>query len=216
MNNHTGKDIQSRDHINHRMQNFYVKSNKDQNGNLDSDYFNYKNSNSKVEYNTIQKTDFKNDINERLSQFNDMSIDNMRRLPLNNNIRDYQITVDSKRDQFNERMSNYSLLSSNMVAPLNTSSEQNNIGFHTNFKEDHNKRLQELSPLSRNMGLPVNKEVPNKKEVMEKIKTGDYGSFNVDYYSGNSNNYEFLDEVQEIQVSNFKPIDTRQNFNFNN
>ena len=40
MNNHTGKDIQSRDHINHRMQNFYVKSNKDQNGNLDSDYFN--------------------------------------------------------------------------------------------------------------------------------------------------------------------------------
>ena len=44
------------------------------------------------------------------------------------------------------------------------------MGF-SNFKEDHNRRLQELSPLSRNMGLPVTNQVPNQKEVMNNIQT---------------------------------------------
>ena len=53
---------------------------------------------------------FKNDINERMNTINDMTVDNMRRLPLNNNIRDSQITTGSKRDQFNERLSNFLML----------------------------------------------------------------------------------------------------------
>ena len=65
------------------------------------------NPNLNLRVETQQKSDFKSDINERLSMINDTSIQNRRRLPFNNNIRDYQITVDSKRDAFNERISNF-------------------------------------------------------------------------------------------------------------
>ena len=58
-----------------------------------------------------------------------------------------------------------------MVAPVEHQIVNNELGFHSNFKDDHNIRLQELSPLSRNMGLPVNKEIPNQKEVLSNIQT---------------------------------------------
>ena len=142
---------------------------------------------------------------------NDASIQNRRRLPFNNNIRDYQITVDNKRDAFNERISNYSLLSGNMVAPVEHQINNNENGFHANFKEDHNNRLQELSPLSRNMGLPVNNKIPNQKEVMEKIQTRD--GF-IESYSNDLDNYQFLDNTPELNTEHFKPMDSRQKFSF--
>lgn len=222
MDNSNVRDSKSRNSINDRMQNFFVPQsinpqNMSSTG-LDSDYYSYKpNNTEQYKFQTIQKSDFKNDINERMNIITDMTTENMRRLPFNNNIRDYQITMDSKRDQFNERISNYSLLSSNMVAPVERQvSSSNNLSFHSNFKEDHNSRMQELSPLSRNMGLPVNKEVPNQKEVMEKIRTGEHtNQYNIQSYSNTMDTYEFLDDVQELPVNEIKPMDSRQQFNFN-
>lgn len=221
MDNSNVRDTKSRNSINDRMQNFYVPQsitpkNMSPN-NLDSDYYSYKPADSSNErFQTIQKSDFKNDINERMNIITDMTTENMRRLPFNNNIRDYQVTMDSKRDQFNERISNYSLLSSNMVAPVERQVSNNNLNFHSNFKEDHNTRMQELSPLSRNMGLPVTKEVPNQKEVMERIRTGEQNNqYNIQSYSNSMDTYEFLDNVPDIPVNEIKPMDSRQQFNFN-
>ena len=218
------KSKEMRNNINERMQNFYIGNNTNpepkvfDTNNLDSDYYSYKphtasNTNDRLQ--PAQKTDFKNDINERMNMITDMTTENMRRLPFNNNIRDYQITTDSKRDQFNERMSNYSLLSNNMVAPVDRQVSSNNLNFHSNFKEDNNSRMQELSPLSRNMGLPISKEVPNQKEVMEKIRTGEQtNEYNIQSYSNSMDTYEFLDDVSDIPVNEIKPMDSRQQFKF--
>lgn len=222
MNNSNQKSKEMRNSINERMQNFYIGDNqinptnrKFDSNNLDSDYYNYKPTGTENKFQNIQRSDFKNDINERLNIINDMTVDNMRRLPLNNNIRDYQVTTGSKRDQFNERLSNYTLLSSNMVPSPNTVIDNKNIGFHSTFKEDHNQRLQELSPLSRNMAIPINKEPVNKKEVMENIKTGiQDNSFSVESYSNTMDTYEFLDNVGDLQVNELMPMDSRQKFNF--
>ncbi len=220
MDNSPNKNSHTRNSINDRMQNFFTPNsiqpkNMETMGNhgLDNEYYNYKpeNPNPTQRNEVQQKTDFKTDINERLSMINDTTIQNRRRLPFNNNIRDYQITVGSKRDDFNERLSNYSLLSGNMVAPVEQQINNNQNGFHSNFKEDHNNRLQELSPLSRNMGLPVTNQVPNQKEVMNNIQTRD--GF-VDSYSNDMGNYQFLDDVPQLNTQHMKPMDSRQNFNF--
>ena len=142
---------------------------------------------------------------------NDVTIQNRRRLPFNNNIRDYQITVDSKRDAFNERISNYSLLSNNMIAPVENQISNNELGFHTNFKEDHNQRLQELSPLASNMGLPINNSVPNPKQVMQNIQTRD--GF-VESYSNDMGNYQYVNQVPDLNTEHLKPMDSRQKFSF--
>ena len=58
--------------------------------------------------------------------------------------------MDSKRDQFNERISNYSLLSSNIaVAPVERQVGNNNLNFHSNFKEDHNSRMQVITSVKK-------------------------------------------------------------------
>lgn len=218
MDNSFNKNSQSRNSINDRMQNFFspnsIKPKNMENlgtHGLDNEYYNYKPEPTEKRTQNLQKNDFKTDINERLSMINDTSIQNRRRLPFNNNIRDYQITVDNKRDDFNERISNYSLLSGNMVAPVEHQIVNNEMGFHSNFKDDHNNRLQELSPLSRNMGLPVNKEIPNQKEVLNNIQTRE--GF-VESYSNDSGNYQFLDNVPELNTEHLKPMDSRQNFSF--
>ena len=77
--------------------------------------FKINNSNNNNKFKNIDRNDFKNDINNRMNSFSAQENFNLRRLPLNNNIRDYGITTDSKKDEFNERLSNYNLLSSNMV-----------------------------------------------------------------------------------------------------
>lgn len=214
----SNKNSQSRNSINDRMQNFFTPNsiepkNMESIGNrgLDSEYYNYKPEPSIQRNQPQQKSDFKSDINNRLNMINDASIQNRRRLPFNNNIRDYHLTVDNKRDDFNERISNYSLLSGNMIAPVDHQITNTESGFHSNFKEDHNNRLQELSPLSRNMGIPVNNNIPNKKEVMNNIQTRE--GF-VESYSNEMGNYQYLDSVPELNTHHMKPMDSRQNFNF--
>ncbi len=218
MDNSSNKNSQSRNNINDRMQSFFqpnsIKPQNMQDINshgLDNEYYNYKPEPSQQRQEVLQKSDFKSDINNRLNMMNDVNIQNRRRLPFNNNIRDYQITVDSKRDDFNERISNYSLLSGNMVAPVEQQIQNSEMGFHKNFKDDHNNRLQELSPLSRNMGLPVNNEIPNQKEVMNNIQTRD--GF-VESYSSDMGNYQYLDNVPQLNTEHMKPMDSRQNFSF--
>ena len=219
MDNNSIKSSKSRDNINNRMQGFMVPNNiepknmfPNSNHGIDKDYYNYKPETSNQQRSdTLQKSDFKNDINERLTMMNDVTIQNRRRLPFNNNIRDYQITVDSKRDAFNERISNYSLLSNNMIAPVENQISNNELGFHTNFKEDHNQRLQELSPLASNMGLPINNSVPNPKQVMQNIQTRD--GF-VESYSNDMGNYQYVNQVPDLNTEHLKPMDSRQKFSF--
>tara|TARA_B100000795_G_C22768716_1_gene426891 strand:- start:38 stop:703 length:666 start_codon:yes stop_codon:yes gene_type:complete len=217
MDNSSTKNLQSRTNINDRIQNFLVpntiepKNMSSSNHGLDNDYYNYKSEpHTKKNIVTHQSTDFKNDINYRLNMINDSSIQNRRRLPFNNNIRDSQNTTDSKRDSFNERISNYSLLSNNMIAPVENQLN-NNSGFHSNFKEDNNERLQELSPLSRNMGFPLIKKEPNKK-VMENIQTR--AGFIDSYTNESGSNYQYLDNIHELNTEHIKPIDSRQKFSF--
>ena len=124
---------------------------------------------------------------------NDDSIQNRRKLPFNNNIRDSQITIDNKRDSFNDRISNYSLLSNNMIAPVERQITNNQIGFHSKFNDDTNKRLDDLSSLSRNMGFNVNKEVPNKKKVMENIQSREGY---IESFSNELGNYQYLDNME--------------------
>jgi len=160
---------------------------------IDNDYYNYKYTSQDNRVTTQQKGDFQNDINQRLNMVNDDSIQNRRKLPFNNNIRDSQITIDNKRDSFNDRISNYSLLSNNMIAPVERQITNNQIGFHSKFNDDTNKRLDDLSSLSRNMGFNVNKEVPNKKKVMENIQSREGY---IESFSNELGNYQYLDNME--------------------
>ena len=45
----------------------------------------------------FDKNAYQNDINNRMSQFRTSENIHLKRLPFNNNIRDYSITVDSKK-----------------------------------------------------------------------------------------------------------------------
>mgnify|MGYP000875199096 FL=1 len=216
MDKSSSKNSQSRNNINDRLQQFLIPNSIKPNNminnkhGLDNDYYNYKNESNQNNIEVQQKEDFKTDINDRINMMNDYTLHNRRKLPFNNNIRDSQITVDNKRDSFNERISNYSLLSNNMVCPMEQQIN-NNSGFHSSFKEDNNQRFQELSPLSKNMGLPVNKNLPNKKKVMENIQTRD--GF-IESYSNDIDKYQFIDNIGELNTEHLKPMDSRQKFSF--
>ena len=161
----TNKDMEIRGEINDRMQRFMTPN-----------YCN--NQNTSEEFNSkaqqFDKNSYKNDINTRMSRFNTSDNFNMKRLPFNNNIRDYSITVDSKKDEFNERLSNYNRLSSNMVPNVEMNNVYGQSGFHNNFKDDLNQRMEKLSPLSRNMGIPTVSNVPNLPT--QRPKTPDFNN----------------------------------------
>ena len=194
MNN---KNINSRNDMNDKMLNFttpnYLNKN---NANIHSQDF----KTSSILY---DKNNIKNDINTRLNNFRDLDNIHLRRLPFNNNIRDYVITVDSKRDEVNDRLSNYNRLSSNMnptISNINT----NSFSFHNNFKDDNNKRMQDLSPLSRNVGMPIHTEPPSLPDFNKNLD-------NNNYYSYNSNNSNIQDKDESIQYNNYQ-----ENYNENN
>ena len=150
----SGKDLETRNDINTRLQGFitpqYTTSH---NNTTNSSNFNSNFIKTSENQTYSDRNDFKNEINNRMNSFADYSDINMKRLPFNNNIRDYGITMSSKKDEFNERLSNYNLLSSNMTQNPLLDNKTNNIGFHTSFKDDVNSRMEKLSPLSRNMHL---------------------------------------------------------------
>ena len=161
----TNKDMEVRGEINDRMQRF-MTPNYCSNQNITEDF------SSKSQQ--FDKNAYQNDINNRMNQFRTSDNIHLKRLPFNNNIRDYSITVDSKKDEFNERLSNYNRLSSNMVPNTDINKNYGSSGFHNNFKDDLNQRMEQLSPLSRNVGIPTVSNVPNLST--KRPKTPDFNS----------------------------------------
>ena len=84
MDNTSNKNSHTRKNINDRMQNFFTPNSiqpknmmsQQKNLDLDNEYYNYKpeNTNPTQRNEVQQKTDFKTDINERLSMINDTTI----------------------------------------------------------------------------------------------------------------------------------------------
>lgn len=190
-----GKDTKARNDINDRLNNLHINHyiEKPKNDLHDNVNKNFKESLKKENFidnsfTGFDRSDFKNDINSRLNNLNGMESPFMKRIPLNNNIRDYEVTVDSKRDIFNERLANYNQLASNTKAPVEEEINLSNSQFHKSFREDSNKRLENFSPLSRNMGLPIFKKQDDKK-IKNNIQRGflenespydGYGAYNSD------------------------------------
>tara|TARA_B100000123_G_C25726392_1_gene427141 strand:+ start:788 stop:1687 length:900 start_codon:yes stop_codon:yes gene_type:complete len=154
------------------------------------------------------KRNFKDDINHRINSFNTMVDIGQKSLPLHNNIRDYNITVGSKKDEFNNRLSNYNYLSSNIKPNIFQSQDICSSKFHSNFKEDNNKRLEQLSPLSRNLGIPFNgTEMPAKPDFGSNIQNND-----IDNKFTNYNYHEQFqkpeDDIknQSVYIKNYKTL----------
>jgi len=218
------KNKNTRNDINNRIQGFYGdESHESKKYNL----VNYKELNSKLinniqqepvsisNNNNYDKKTFKNDINQRM---NNISGDELffKRLPLNNNIRDYNITVDTNKDEFNNRLMNYNSLASNINPNPEDENKLFNSGFHNNFKDDTNKRLDELSPLSSNVGYPINK--PKNPDFSQNIEPEGNISYN-QYQNISENNNNLTDNVNKLEDLNYKrhyPADTKQQFFFTN
>ena len=96
----------------------------------------------------------------------------MKRIPLNNNIRDYEITVDSKRDIFNERLANYNQLASNTKPSVEEEISLSNQQFHKSFREDSNKRLESFHLYPEIRDYLIFKKQDDKK--IKKIFKGDF------------------------------------------
>tara|TARA_A100001015_G_scaffold253711_1_gene294080 strand:- start:1734 stop:2627 length:894 start_codon:yes stop_codon:yes gene_type:complete len=220
-----GKDEESRNDINNRLQDFmtpnYINTTGGTSLNFNNNETDFKinnsnNNNNSNKFRNIDRNDFKNDINNRMNSFSAQENFNLRRLPLNNNIRDYGITTDSKKDEFNERLSNYNLLSSNMVPSAEQKTNSYTMGFHTSFKDDVNQRMHELSPLSRNVGLPVHYNVPNTNKKPDFSKNLDeqepsiietYKSFenmNINNTNNNYNNQEISKDINNKYVNQYQ------------
>ena len=155
------KDDYARNDINDRLSNFnnsYIP-NEQSNNKMKGDNLlggGVKNFNSPNIDSAQDKSNFKDQINNRMNPFQRNIEVGQRKLPFHNNIRDYTVTMDSKKDMFNNRLSNYNYLSTNIPPEVNQQNQFQNSSFHKTFREDTNKRLEELSPLSRNLGLPMN------------------------------------------------------------
>ena len=155
------KDTSAQDDINQRMSAhtslFLPNQNNTPNNKYKSDNLLGTNYSSQIPPPTNQhdKSNFKDQINNRIDTFQRNIEVGQRQLPFNNNIRDYSVTCDSKKDIFNNRLSNYNYLSSNIPPQIQEQNSFNASNFHTSFREDTNNRLQELSPLSRNIGMPT-------------------------------------------------------------
>ena len=115
------KDDGARQDINSRMQTFMTPNyTTTQVGSTNNKQYQDDNllGNSNKSY-SLDRSDFKNDINQRMDSFNRMGDVGHKQLPFHNNIRDYTVTVDSKKDMFNNRLSNYNYLSTNIPPEVN-------------------------------------------------------------------------------------------------
>lgn len=227
------KDINSRNMMNEKMHDFitpnYLNSNNTNINNKNINTF----QNKPIIY---DKNSSKNDINSRLNDFRNIDNLNLRRLPFNNNIRDYGITVDSKRDEVNDRMSNYNKLSTNMNHTF-SNNNSNNYSFHNNFKDENNKRMEELSPLARNLGMPINTTPPKTPDFSQNLENEQRNSINTNKQYNNESgeqyssidggnigvdnttgNYSLLNDginnISKLNYNSLYPCNTRQSYNF--
>ena len=194
--------------------------------NLNKNFINYKEINNKLingynpelnnqeqkTFNSDKKT-FKNDINNRLNSISGEELF-FKRLPLNNNIRDYNVTVDTNKDEFNNRLMNYNSLSNNINPNPEDESKLFTSGFHNNFKDDTNKRINELSPLACNIGFPINKP-KNKPDFNQNIEPEGNTSYN-NYQQFNEQKKDDINKLEDLQYKRHLPSDTKQQFFFTN
>ena len=211
------KDDGARQDINSRMQTFMTPNyTTTQVGSTNNKQYQDDNllGNSNKSY-SLDRSDFKNDINHRMDSFNRMSDVGHKQLPFHNNIRDYTITMDSKKDEFNNRLSNYNHLSSNITPNVIEENKYQNMGFHKNFKDDTNQRLDELSPLSRNLGIPFNgTQMPSKPDFGSNIQNNNtkdkYTNYN---YNKQFNKKDEDVKEQEIYIKNYEASKTNDKIN---
>ena len=196
MNKNMNKNINSRNMMNDKINDFITPNYLNKN-NTNIDISNFQN-----ESIIYDKNNSKNDINTRLNSFQDYENLNLRRLPFNNNIRDYIVTVDSKRDEFNDRLSNYNKLSTNINPNFNTNNF-NSYSFHNNFKDINNKRMEELSPLARNVGLPINQKKPKNIDFSNNIEKQEPFTIAQTFYN-NENTIDNDDKYQENNTNENK------------
>ena len=214
------KDDGARNAINSRLQTFMMPNYNTSQGQETKKYKNDNLLGDGKQNPSCDRRDFKDDINQRLNSFNRMDDIGHKQLPFHNNIRDYTVTMDSKKDEFNDRLSNYNHLSSNMTPNANKSSDFNNMSFHKKFKDDTNKRLEELSPLSRNMGVPFNgTQMPKKPDFGSNIQNNSLEDkySNYDYQKQFKNKEEDAKD-KEIYLKNYQDInhqDLNNNVNYN-
>ena len=211
------KDDGARQDINSRMQTFMTPNyNTAQVGSTDNKQYQDDNllGNSNKSY-SLDRSDFKNDINHRMDSFNRMADVGHKQLPLHNNIRDYTTTMDSKKDEFNTRLSNYNHLSSNITPNVIEENKYQNMGFHTNFKDDTNQRLDELSPLSRNLGIPFNgTQMPSKPDFGSNIQNNNTNDKYTNYnYNEQFNRKDDDVKEQEIYIKNYETSKTNDKIN---
>ena len=211
------KDDGARQDINSRMQTFMTPNyNTAQVGSTDNKQYQNDNllGNSNKSY-SLDRSDFKNDINHRMDSFNRMADVGHKQLPCHNNIRDYTTTMDSKKDEFNTRLSNYNHLSSNITPNVIEENKYQNMGFHTNFKDDTNQRLDELSPLSRNLGIPFNgTQMPSKPDFGSNIQNNNTNDKYTNYnYNEQFNRKDDDVKEQEIYIKNYETSKTNDKIN---
>jgi hypothetical protein len=211
------KDDGARQDINSRMQTFMTPNyNTAQVGSTDNKQYQDDNllGSSNKSY-SLDRSDFKNDINQRMDSFNRMGDVGHKQLPFHNNIRDYTITMDSKKDEFNNRLSNYNHLSSNITPNVIEENKYQNMGFHKNFKDDTNQRLDELSPLSRNLGIPFNgTQMPSKPDFGSNIQNNNTNDKYTNYnYNEQFNKKDNDVKEQEIYIKNYEASKTNDKIN---
>ena len=212
------KDDYARNDINDRLSNFnnsYIPSNthgqKMKGDNLLGG--GVKNYNSPNTNSTQDKSNFKDQINNRMNTFQRNIEIGQRQLPFHNNIRDYTVTVDSKKDMFNNRLSNYNYLSTNIPPEVNQQNKFQNSSFHKTFREDTNKRLEELSPLSRNLGLPMNGvEPPSVPDFNQNLPEDNMDSA-YSHYNYQKQFQENSTEVDnpEVYIKNYESMTSNEN-----
>tara|TARA_A100001015_G_scaffold260185_1_gene304703 strand:+ start:676 stop:1374 length:699 start_codon:yes stop_codon:yes gene_type:complete len=159
---------------------------------------------------------YKNQINDRITNFTNSGI-NLKKLPMNNNIRDYSVHIESKKEEFNDKLLNYNLLSSAIQSQPMEDNKIYNMGFHSKFKEDNNERFEQFSPLSCNVGFPIYK--PDKTpDFTQSLEPSGYSNFdNFQNFQTNKIEQEYnLNKTRELNYERQMPVDTNQHFNFKN
>ena len=212
------KDDYARNEINNRLSNFnnsFIPSQPSNNIAKGDNLLGggVKNYNSPNLDSAQDKSNFKDQINNRMNTFQRNIEIGQKKLPFHNNIRDYTVTMDSKKDVFNNRLSNYNYLSTNIPPDVNQQNQFHNTSFHKTFREDTNKRLEELSPLSRNLGIPMNGvEPPSVPDFNQNLPADNMESPYINY------NYQkqFQDKSQEVDnpevyIKNYESMATNSN-----
>ena len=114
---------------------------------------------------------------------------------------------------------NYNSLANNMNPKPEEENKIYQMGFHQNFKEDTNKRLEELSPLACNVGFPINKpkNQPDFGQNLEPEGTYSYNQFSsFQPIVNQSQTNNDINKLEDLQYKRTLPADTTQHFYFSN